>query len=117
MSEPFWERKFRGQNMALGLDDINASQLRQIKGWFGDDYGIPAKFISLLLMGEIDALTAALWLHGEKVGNSIGDPLRYVFNLSEFEEPDKPKRRPGKAAKGPEAGDEDPTLSVETPTS
>ena len=110
-----WERKFRGQNLSLSLDDLTVRRMRQIKAWFGDDYGIPAKFISLLLMGEIDALTAALWVHGEMSGNPIGSPLDYEFNLGEFAEPDKPKRAPGKKS-GPLPGGEDQTHSLETPT-
>lgn len=112
--DAIWERKFRGQNLSLSLGDLTVRRMRQIKAWFGDDYGIPAKFISLLLMGEIDALTAALWVHSEKVGDPIGAPLDYEFNLGEFSDPDKPKRR---SAGKSQAGDvEDQTSSPETLT-
>lgn len=114
MAEPIWERKFRGQNLSLSLEDLTIRRMRQIKNWFGDDYGIPAKFISLLLMGEVDALTSALWIHSEKVGDPIGAPLDYEFNLAEFEEPDKPERKVGNA--DPTEDGEDQTGSPKTPT-
>jgi hypothetical protein len=110
-----WEHKFRGENITLTLADLTGHRMREIKSVFGEKYGIPLQLMACLQLDEVDAVTAALWIHGQKVGRPIDDMLTFEFNLSELEPVDKPKRSVKKAdPKGQPAVTSDETPSSET---
>lgn len=118
MAEPIWgPKRFRGEIVEIFLEDLTVQRLREIKSVFGTDYGIPAQFAMLLGMGESDAVTAALWINGQKTGQPIGDMLAFDFNPTEFENVTRPKRAAGKQRGPQKAGTGDETSSSETPTS
>ena len=118
--EPFWRTRFRGTAIRISLADLTASRLRQMKAWFGSDYGIPNEFIALLLRGEVDAMACALWIGLQKAGKPVDHPMDLDFNLDEdFEKlEDPPPAKPkGKAKKGEGPTEESPTPDSESTAS
>lgn len=113
--EPFWRTTFRGTAIRISLADLTAQRLRQMKAWFGEAYGIPTEFISLLLRGEVDAMACALWIGLQKAGKPVDHPAELDFNIeTDFEklEDPAPAKGKGKGKKG-----EDPTPESPTPDS
>lgn len=128
----FWRTTFRGVDMRLELRDLSNQRLRGAKQFFGESYAIPMEFMRLLLAGEMDALTIAVWIGLQKAskwpykqaGHEIDDPRQLDFNIEEdFErlvDPQPPKgkgdkRPPTKATTtSPETG---PTSGTDTSSS
>jgi len=108
--EPFWSTKFRGTPLRISLADLTAQRLRQMKAWFGEAYGIPTEFISLLLRGEVDAMACAVWIGLQKAGKPVEHPAEIDFNLeSDFEKLEDPKPPAKGKGKGNPTPDESPT--------
>lgn len=108
----FWRTLFKGIPIRLELRDLSVQRLRQAKQYFGEQYAIPSELIRLLLLGEADAMTIAVWIGLQKAkkwpirqdGRDIEDPRHLDFNLDEdfeaLEDPQPPapekKDRPTK---------------------
>jgi hypothetical protein len=120
MAEPFWATKFRGQPIRLELNDLSNQRLRAMKSHFGPDYGVPTEFIRLLLTGDMDAITGAIWIGQQKAGGPIDDLMALDFTLDDFEALEDPKPAGKKGAKGKEERPTKPSTttddSVETPS-
>src|SRR5690348_6723351 len=119
MAEPFWATKFRGQPIRLELNDLSNQRLRAMKSHFGPDYGVPTEFIRLLLTGDMDAITVAIWIGQQKAGGPIDDLMALDFTLDDFEALEDPKPAGKKGAKGKERPTRAGTTtdgSVETPS-
>ena len=84
--ERIWRAKVGGKDYELVMHDITASVLRQMKGWYGREYGSFLGFITLLAQGDVDALSCALWLARRKAGERVPqDPSMVEFNVGDFE--------------------------------
>jgi hypothetical protein len=99
MAEPFWATKFRGQPIRLELNDLSNQRLRAMKSHFGPDYGVPTEFIRLLLTGDMDAITGAIWIGQQKAGGPIDDLMALDFTLDDFEKLEEPKPAAKKGVK------------------
>lgn len=115
MADPIWEKLFRGEYVSIALEDMTVQRMRELKSAFGYEYGTPATLWQRLQVGDMDALAAALWIHGQVVGKPIRDPLALDFNVTEFamaEPKPKPKKKPDPTRAATRAE----TTSSETPT-
>lgn len=128
MAEPFWQIKYKGNlPIRLEINDLSNQRLREMKSAFGPAYGIPTEFISLLLRGDLDAVSCAVWIGQQKAKVEVEDLLSMEFTLDDVEPLEVPKptgkkggkdkgERPTKA--GTTTDDSVETQSTtETPTS
>ncbi|GAC1530894.1 MAG: hypothetical protein NVS3B1_23570 [Marmoricola sp.] len=107
MADIIWSAKFKGTSYEVTTRDLTVTRLRQLKSWFGADYGAYLPLIMLLKQGDIDALTAVLWIAQGKAGEKVTEPRSMDFNLDDFEAIEIPD----------EADEADPTPAEEaTPT-
>lgn len=100
MSDVFWRISYKGKPIRLSLADLSLQRLREMKGRFGQPYGIPSEYIALLLRGDMDAVACALWINQQKAGGEIEDPTTMDFTLDDFEPLEDPKPEPDKKGKG-----------------
>ena len=85
-SDVIWRAKVGGTLYELTMRDITSGALRQMKGWYGRDYGAFMPFITLLATGDVDAISSALWLAKRKAGERVpADPSFIEFNVADFE--------------------------------
>lgn len=94
------------------MHDLTAGALRQMKGWYGREYGAFMPFMQLLATGDVDAIACAMWLAKKKAGEKVpADPSFIDFNVGDFEaladDPDEDEED--------EEGDANPTESEPTP--
>lgn len=106
----FWRTQFRGVPMRLELRDLSNQRLRVAGQLFGEDYEAPTEFMRRLLVGNMTALTIAVWIGLQKAnkwpykqdGHEIDDPRQLDFNIDEhFEALEDPQPPKGKAAERP----------------
>ena len=103
MAEPFWQIRYREKlAIRLELNDLSNQRLREMKARFGPEYGIPTEFIGLLLRGDMDAVSCAIWIGQQKAGVEVEDLMAIDFTLDDFEplEDPKPAGKKGGKAKG-----------------
>lgn len=127
----FWRTIFRGVPMRLEFRDLSNQRLRAAAQLFGEDYDIPQEFIRRLLIGNMTALTIAVWFGLQKAnkwpfkqdGHEIDDPRQLDFNIEEHFEALEDPQPPAKVGKGPKvppttkATSTDPGPGSETDTS
>lgn len=53
---------------SFGARDITVGRLRQMKAWYGPEYGAYLTFVQLFLQGDADAIACALWICLSKDG-------------------------------------------------
>lgn len=116
MAEPIWRIKYKGDLIELYLDDLTRHRMREIKSALGEDYGTAPQFNLKLITGDFEAIAGAIWIDGQKKGETV-DMVALDFCDGDFEAaPARPKRAPGKA-KPSQADTPDETSSSETPKS
>jgi hypothetical protein len=118
MAEPFWHIKYKGKPIDIALNDLSNQRLRAMKV-FGDAYGIPSEYMALLLRGDMDAVTCAVWINQQKAGGEVESLISIDFTLDDFEAIEDPPAKAKKAAKGKENPTRPSTTtddSAETPS-
>jgi hypothetical protein len=126
----FWRTIFRGVPMRLEYRDLSNQRLRVAGQLFGEDYEIPMEFIRRLLVGNMTALTVAVWIGLQKAnkwpfkqdGHEIDDPRQLDFNIDEhfeaLEDPQPPAKGKGPQVPPTTTGTStDPGSESETDTS
>jgi hypothetical protein len=95
-----------GNEYELDPSDLTVSRLRQMKHWFGKEYGAYLPFVQLLLQGDADAVACTMWIVRTKAGESnVPEPRFMDFSVADF-------------FVAPEGDDEDPpTEDAPTPVS
>ena len=117
MAEPIWEKMFRGEHVSIAMEDLTVHRMREVKAELGADYGSPAQIWQGLMVGDMDAVAVALWIHGQVIGRPVGNLLELDFNPTEFENPPEKPKRPKKKPDPTPAATEAETTSSETSTS
>lgn len=80
-----WRCQFNGDDYLLEDRDLTGGRLRQMKQWFGADYGAYIPFLGLLVRGDVDAVACALWIGDQKAGRTVVEPSRLDFNFGDVE--------------------------------
>lgn len=94
--DPIWEKMFRGRHVQVTLEDVTVHRMREIKAAF-PELSTPAAFMQGLLIGDMDAVAAALWVDGQVKGQPVGRMLELDFNPTEFDNVEPapaPKKKP-----------------------
>jgi len=111
MAEPFWSTKYKGTPIRIGLQDLSLRRMMEFRARYGEAYGIPTQFISLLLQGDMIAIACAVWIGQHKAGVEVESLDAIDFSMDDFEPlPDDPKPK----AKGKGKTDP-PTKEADTP--
>ena len=114
MAEPFWQTKYKGKPIRISLGDLSLRRLMEFKSRYGDAYGIPMQFISLLLRGDMIATACAVFIGQQKAGGEVESLDTIDFTPDDFELlEDAPKAKAKKGAKT----EPDPTEGTQTPDS
>jgi hypothetical protein len=100
MSDAYVSFKFKGKQYDITNRDVTNQRLRQLKQWFGRDYGSFTGFPNLLRTLDADAWACALWIGQQIEKEKVQDPREMDFSLDDFEllvadeEEDEPGERP-----------------------
>lgn len=79
-----WQIRHGDTEYDLLPADLTVGRLRQMKQWFGSDYGKYLTFIQLVAQGDADACCCALWIVQTKAGEKPKEPRFMDFAISEF---------------------------------
>ncbi len=70
---------YKGDVYELHPRDITVGRLRQMKQWYGREYGSYVSFVNMFLQGDADAVACALWLVLSKRGGNVPSPQNIDF--------------------------------------
>lgn len=85
MADTIWKSRYKGVDYEVTTRDLTVSRLRQMKQWFGAEYGKYTPFITLLVEGDVDALACVVWIAQSKAGEKPQEPRNLDFSIEDFE--------------------------------
>jgi hypothetical protein len=105
MSDSYIKFKFKDVEHEILTRDVTNQRLRQMKQWFGPEYGSFNGFPRLLIQLDADAWACALWIAQQLAGAKvIEDPREMDFSMDDLE----------LLVNEPEDAESDPTEDVDT---
>jgi hypothetical protein len=85
MANVKWEFEYKGKSYEFdATTDLSSGDLRRAKGWFGQPYGQWAQLASMITVGDVDALSFALWVALRKASDQCpSTPMLINFSVGE----------------------------------
>jgi hypothetical protein len=85
MADTIWRVAFKGSEYTVTDQDLTVQRLRQMKQWYGREYGTYTQFITMLAQGDVDALACGIWIAKAAAGEKPRTPNEIDFNMSDIE--------------------------------
>lgn len=86
MADLRWNITYKDKQYEFNAtQELTGRHLRQMKGWFGQNYGQWTHVISMLTMGDVDAWASAIWICLRREGDPCpSNPTMLDFPMGEL---------------------------------
>lgn len=82
----YFSFKFKDKPYKIANGDVTNQRLKQLKQWFGREYGSFTGFPQLVIQEwDVDAWAGMIWIAQQVAGEAPGDPRAMEFTLDDLE--------------------------------